>query len=59
MPTLHTALSDYIVDEEPQEFPVFVGLRKGTSGLGWTQQYVLCFECLCTAYPFESGELTA
>ena len=33
MPTLHTTLSDYIDDEEPQEFPVFVGLRKELPGL--------------------------
>ena len=59
-----TALSDY--DEESQKFPVLSGCGKELPALSWTHnvsidlKYDVCAcKCLCTAYPLESGEVTA
>ena len=55
-----TALTDY--DEESPEFSIFVGLQKGSSSAGPINVSVdLKYDVLClyTAYPLESGEVTA
>ena len=49
--------------KKSQEFPIFVGLRKGTYSLAGPRnvsvEIVCACGCLCMVYPFESEEVTA
>ena len=62
-----TALSDYYIDdEEPQEFPIFVGRLNGLPVLSCTQKCKCRLEIRCSVlvsicvwHPLESGEVMA